>query len=65
MILQHRLAAIAEAGRLDGRDLQAAAQLVHDQGGKGFAFDVLGDDQQRTAGLGDGFQHRQDRLQIG
>src|SRR5438552_2868465 len=30
-VLEHRLAAIAEAGRLDRRDLEAAAQLVDDQ----------------------------------
>jgi hypothetical protein len=64
-VFQHRLAAIAEARRLHGRDLQAAAQLVHHQGGQRLALDVLGDDQQRTAGLHDGFQQRQHRLQAG
>src|SRR5207248_2048927 len=44
-VLQHRLAAIAEAGCLDGRDLQPAAQAIDDQRRQGFAFDVLGDDQ--------------------
>src|SRR3546814_2043359 len=36
-VLQHRLAAIAEARRLDGRDLQAAAQAVDHQRRKCFA----------------------------
>ena len=45
-VLQHGLAAIAEARRLDGRDLEAAAQLVDDERGKRFAFDFLGDDDQ-------------------
>ena len=48
-VLEHGLAAIAEARRLDRRDLEAAAQLVDDEGGKRLAFDILGDDQQRTA----------------
>src|SRR6476659_8583203 len=43
-ILEHRLAAIAEARSLYGRDLEAAAQLVDDQGGESLALDVLGDD---------------------
>ena len=30
-VLKHRLATIAQARRLDGGDLQAAAQLVDDQ----------------------------------
>ena len=42
---------IAKARRLDRRDLQAAAQLVHDERGKCLAFDVLGDDEQRLARL--------------
>ena len=40
-VLQHRLPAIAEAGRLHRRHLQAAAQLVHHQRGQRLAFDVL------------------------
>src|SRR5690606_803844 len=55
----------AEARRLDGGDAQAAAQLVDHQGGQGFAFDVLGDDQQGPTRLNHGFQHRQHRLQRG
>ena len=46
-VFQHGLAAIAEARRLDGRDLQAAAQLVDDQRRQRFALDVFGDNQQR------------------
>src|SRR5262249_26410687 len=44
-VLQHGLAAIAEPGRLDCRDLQAAAQLVDDERGKRLALDILGDDE--------------------
>src|SRR5713226_7201325 len=64
-VLEHRLAAIAEAGRLDRRDLQTAAQLVDDQGRQGLALDVLGDDEQRLAGLHHRLEQRQHRLQGG
>ena len=36
---------------------------VDDQGRQRRAFDFLGDDQQRLAGLGDTFQHRQQGIQ--
>src|SRR5262249_20961878 len=62
-VLQHGLAAIAEPGRLHRRDLQAAAQLVDDERGKRLAFDVLGHDEQRLAGLYDRFKQRQQLLQ--
>src|ERR1700681_78897 len=64
-VFQHRLAAVAEAGRLDGGDLQAAAQAIDDQRGQRLALDVLGDDQERLAGLNHRFQHRQHGLQAG
>jgi hypothetical protein len=47
MSFQHGLAAIAEAGSLHARHLQAAAQLVDDERGERLALDVLGHDQQR------------------
>ena len=52
-VAEHGLAAIAEARGLDRGDVQHAPQLVDDQGGQGLALDVLGDDQQRLARLGD------------
>jgi len=58
-VFEHGLAAVTEARGLDGDDLQDAADGVDHQGREGFAFDFLGDDQQRPAGLGDLFQHRQ------
>ena len=48
-VLQHGLAALAEAGGLDGHALERAPDLVDDQGGQGLALDVLGDDHQRLA----------------
>ena len=62
-VLQHGLAAIAEAWSLDGSDLEATAQLVDDKRCQGLAFDILGDDDQRFAGLHDCFKQRQQCLQ--
>src|SRR5215469_2327069 len=64
-ILQHRLAAITEARRLDRRDLEAAAQLVDHERGERFALDVLGDDQKRLAGLHHSFKQRQQLVERG
>ena len=48
-VLQHRLAAIAEARSLDRRHVERASDLVDDEGCESFALDVLGDDQKRLA----------------
>ena len=45
-VLEHGLAAVAEAGRLDGGDVQRAAELVHDEGREGLALDLFGDDEE-------------------
>src|SRR5207342_1142151 len=37
-VIQHGLAAIAEAGGLNGCSLQRATQLVDDESGEGFTF---------------------------
>src|SRR5690606_24185147 len=52
-------AAIAEAGSLDGRDLDDAADVVDDERRESLAFDVLGDDQQRATGFRNGLEQRQ------
>ena len=62
-ILQHLLTAIAEAGSLDGNDIQAAAQTVDDQVGQGIALYIFSNDQQLTAGLDDLLQQRNDVLE--
>src|SRR5581483_10987061 len=43
-IAEHGLATITETRRLDGADLQNAAQLVDDQGCQRLAFDIFGND---------------------
>src|SRR5690606_33012550 len=58
-VLQHRLAAIAETSRLDGGNLHDPDNDIHHQGSEGLAFNVLCDDQERTACLGHAFQYRQ------
>ena len=58
-VLEHALAAVAEARRLDGDAGERAAQLVHDERREGLALDVLGDDQQRLARLDDLLEDRQ------
>ena len=45
MSSQHRLAPVAEAGRLHRDALERAADLVHDERGERLALDVLGDDR--------------------
>ena len=61
-VLEHRLAAIAEAGRLDGGGLQRAAQLVDDERRQRLALDVLRDDEQRPAEARHLLEHRQQVL---
>src|SRR5467141_3331864 len=58
-VFEHRLAAVAEARCLHGAGLQDAADVVHHQRGERLAFDFLGDDQQRLAGLGHLLEDRQ------
>ena len=48
-VLEHPLAAVAEAGSLDRDGRERAAQLVDDDRRERLALDVLGDDQQRAA----------------
>src|SRR6266436_4698251 len=64
-VLQHGLAAIAEARGLHGGNLEAAAQTVDDEGGESFAFDVFRNDDERLAGLHHGFQQRKQFVQVG
>ena len=61
-VLEHGLAAIAEARRLDGRDLQRAAQLVDDERRERFAVHVLGDDHERTSAARHLLEQRQEVL---
>ena len=61
-VLQHALAAVTEARRLDRNGRERATQLVDDDGGERLALDVLGHDQQRSTGLDDLLEHGQEVL---
>ena len=63
-VLQHGLASVTESGSLDGADIQHATQLVDHQGGEGFTFDVLGNEEERLAALRDLLQQRQEVVQV-
>src|SRR5436190_10037522 len=52
-VLQHRLAAVAEARCLDRDALERAADLVDDQRREGLAVDILADDDELLAALHD------------
>ena len=45
------LPVVAEAGGLDGRDLQANLESVHHQGAQGLPLDVLSNDNQRLPNI--------------
>jgi hypothetical protein len=52
-------------GALTATGLEDATDVVDHQGGQRFAIDVFGDDQQRTAGLGDLLEYGQQVTDIG
>ena len=58
-VFEHRLAAVAEAGGLDGQDIDGAAELVDNEGCQSFAVDILGNDEQVLGDLEDLLQRRQ------
>src|SRR5699024_3848242 len=64
-VFEHGLAPITEARGLGGRDLDDATHGVDHQGSQRFAFDVFGDDHQRTVGLGNALQQRQHVANVG
>src|SRR6185312_2258164 len=62
-VFQHGLAAIAEAWRLDGSNLETTTQLVDDQRRQRLTLDLFGDDDERTSALHDRFEDREKVLQ--
>src|SRR6267142_84203 len=59
-VLEHGLAAVAEARGLDPEDVQRAAQLIHDERRERLAVDVLGNDHEILRDLHELLQHGQD-----
>src|SRR5206468_726005 len=64
-VLEHGLAAVTEPRRLHRAGLEDAAQIVDHEGREGFVFDFLGDDEQRTPGLGYLLQERKQVADVG
>ena len=64
-VLQHRLAAITKARGLDADDVEHTADLVQDEGGEGFAVNVLGQDEQLAAANLDHFLQQGDDIGSG
>lgn len=64
-ILQHGLATVTEARRLDGSHFHDTAHGVDHQSRQGFAFYVFSNNQQRLACFGNAFQHRQHLANVG
>jgi hypothetical protein len=60
---QDGFAVVAESGGIDCCDLELAAESIEDTGCECFAVDVLCDNDEGTAGLGGGFERREDILQ--
>src|SRR5581483_2240920 len=58
-VLQHGFAAIAEARRLYRANLQGATQFVDHESCERFALNILSDDEQRLAALGDLLEQRE------
>src|SRR5699024_5768831 len=52
-VFEHGFAAIAKTRGLNGGGFQNATDIVNNQGSECFAFDVFGNDEQRTARLSD------------
>src|ERR1019366_5021976 len=63
-VLEDGLAAVTEAGRLDGGDIQRATNLVHHERREGFAFDLFRNDEEGLAGLGGGLKDREEFLKV-
>src|SRR4029079_8194065 len=61
-VLEHPLAAVAEAGRLDGDGRERATELVDDDRRERLALDVLRHDEQRSTCLDDLLENRKDVL---
>src|SRR5699024_7074925 len=58
-VFEHGLAAITKAGGFDSCGFEDVTDVVHNQSGQCFAFDIFGDDQQGTIGFGDLFEDGQ------
>ena len=63
-VLEHLLAAVAEARRLGGGAVERATELVDDERREGLALDVLGDDEERLLAARNRLEHREQILHV-
>ena len=61
-IFQHRLAAVSVTWSLDRTDLQNPSHLINNESGQRLTLDILGNNQQREAGLRRFFEQWNQRL---
>lgn len=61
-ITEDRLSVVTKAGGLDSGDGELTSELVEDDGSESLTVNVLGDDQQRSTGLGGDLKRRKDVL---
>lgn len=61
-ITEDRLSVVTKAGGLDSGDGELTSELVEDDGSESLTVNVLGDDQQRSTGLGGDLKRRKDIL---
>ena len=59
-VFEHGLAAVTEAGSLDGANLELRAQAVYNERSESFAVNVLCNNEQGTAGLHGGVENGQE-----
>ncbi|MBA7690195.1 hypothetical protein ES703_98719 [subsurface metagenome] len=63
-VLQHGFSPVAESRSFDGSALEGSFELVDDQCGQSFAFNLFCDDQQRLPHFGHVLQQRQEISQV-
>ncbi len=64
-VLEHGLASVAEAGRLDRAGFERSAEAIDDERREGLSVDVLGDDEERATRLRDLLEQGKHVLHVG
>lgn len=64
-IVEDSLSVVSEGWGLDGADLESSSEFVEDQGGEGFTFDVLSNDEEGSVLLHGVLQEVEDALEVG
>ena len=64
-VFEHGFAAVAETGSLDRTGLECSAEAVYHEGGKRFAVNIFGNDEQGASGLRDFLEQGKHVLHVG